>query len=295
MAATRSTCATSSRPSRMASRQASFTTLPSSAPEKPGVPAATSPNETSGASGTCWRSRCTSRMARRPASSGSCTLTCRSKRPGRSSAESNTSGRLVAAMTTTGPPPPTLPRPAGELSVSHTPLLSKPSISVRSWFNVCSRSSLPKPPPVRDFARASSSSKKRMHGAQLSALLKRSRTRAAPRPTKTSTKSEAEQTMMLIPASCAAARASSVFPQPGGPERRTPRGQRAPILRKRSGDRTKSTTSCSSRRAESMPATCSQLMAVLLFRGFRRFFSFSERLLLDSSVSFFNIMYANQR
>jgi len=47
------------------------------------------------------------------------------KRPGRSNAGSNTSGRLVAAM-------------------RMTPSLdSKPSISTSNWFSVCSRSSLP--------------------------------------------------------------------------------------------------------------------------------------------------------
>ena len=49
----------------------------------------------------------------------------RSKRPGRSRAGSRTSGRLVAAMTMTPSSP------------------VKPSISVRIWFSVCSRSSLP--------------------------------------------------------------------------------------------------------------------------------------------------------
>jgi len=54
----------------------------------------------------------------------------RSKRPGRSSAESRMSGRLVAAMMIT------------------PSLASKPSISTSSWFRVCSRSSCP-PPTAR--------------------------------------------------------------------------------------------------------------------------------------------------
>mmetsp|Transcript_59349 Transcript_59349/g.170489 ORF Transcript_59349/g.170489 Transcript_59349/m.170489 type:complete len:215 (+) Transcript_59349:320-964(+) len=213
-------------------------------------------------------------MARRPSSSGSGTRTCRSKRPGRTSAESSTSGRLVAAMTTTAPPrvaPGAAGEPSGSSPPSPQPRLSKPSISVSSWFSVCSRSSLPKPPADRDFASASSSSKKRMHGAQRSARWKRSRTLAAPRPTKTSTKSEAEQTMMLQPASCAAALARSVFPHPGGPESRTPRGQRAPMRKKRSGLHRKSTTSCSSLLAESMPATSAQVTRAAPARA-RRFF-----------------------
>src|SRR5207245_1371147 len=55
--------------------------------------------------------------------SGRGTTTWRSKRPGRRSAGSRTSGRLVAAMRIT------------------PSLVSNPSISTRSWFSVCSRSS----------------------------------------------------------------------------------------------------------------------------------------------------------
>ena len=51
-------------------------------------------------------------------------------RPGRSSAGSRTSGRLVAAITMT------------------LVLLSKPSISTSNWFRVCSRSSCPPPRPA---------------------------------------------------------------------------------------------------------------------------------------------------
>ena len=66
-------------------------------------------------------------MALRARSSGRSTRMRRSKRPGRSSAGSRTSGRLVAARTTT------------------SSFRSKPSISESSWFSVCSRSSLPPP------------------------------------------------------------------------------------------------------------------------------------------------------
>ena len=79
---------------------------------------------------------CTARIAARPARSGGCTATRRSKRPGRSSAGSSTSGRLVAASTTTA-------------SVG-----SKPSISVRIWSSVCSRSSLAPVTDDRALARA---------------------------------------------------------------------------------------------------------------------------------------------
>ena len=89
----------------------------------PGVVAAIRPRSTSAPSGT--ERVCTSRIASRPLRSGGCTATRRSNRPGRSSAWSSTSGRFVAAITIT---------PVEE---------SKPSISVRIWFSVCSRSSLP--------------------------------------------------------------------------------------------------------------------------------------------------------
>ena len=83
------------------------------------------------------RSGCArSRIAARPAVSGGCTTTRRSKRPGRSSAGSSTSARLVAASTIT---------PSRE---------SNPSISVRIWFSVCSRSSWPPMPPPRPRAPA---------------------------------------------------------------------------------------------------------------------------------------------
>ena len=86
-----------------------------------------------------------------PVRSGGCTATRRSKRPGRSSASSSTSGRFVAAITIT---------PVDE---------SKPSISVRIWFSVCSRSSLPPlnpaTPELRERPIASSSSMKTIAGA----------------------------------------------------------------------------------------------------------------------------------
>jgi hypothetical protein len=73
---------------------------------------------------------------------------------------------------------------------------SKPSISVRIWLSVCSRSSWPPetfgPPAERDRPIASSSSMKMIAGASSLAFLNRSRTRAAPTPTIISTNSEAE-------------------------------------------------------------------------------------------------------
>ena len=118
---------------------------------------------------------CTSRIALRPLMSGRSSTTWRSKRPGRSSAGSSTSGRLVAAMTIT------------------LVLVSKPSISTRIWFSVCSRSSwLPPRPAPRWRPTASISSTKTMQGALRLAWSNRSRTRLAPTPTNISTNSEPE-------------------------------------------------------------------------------------------------------
>src|ERR1700735_3503740 len=158
---------------RAANSAASFTRLARSAPENPGVPRAISAGLTSSPSGT--RRMCTRRICSRPRTSGSGTTTWRSKRPGRSSAGSSTSGRLVAAMTMM----PSLP--------------SKPSISTSSWFRVCSCSSWPPPRPApRWRPTASISSMKMMHGACFLACSNMSRTREAPTPTNISTKSEPE-------------------------------------------------------------------------------------------------------
>ena len=172
---------------------------------------------------------CTRRIASRPARSGGCTATRRSKRPGRSSAWSSTSGRFVAPITIT--------------LVDE----SNPSISVRIWLSVCSRSSLPplNPPTplVRERPIASSSSMNTIAGAASFACLNRSRTREAPTPTIASTNSEAAIEKNGTSASPATARASSVLPVPGGPESSTPCGIRPPSRRYFSGWRRKSTTS----------------------------------------------------
>ena len=87
----------------------------------------------------------------------------------------------------------------------------------------------------------------------------RSRTREAPTPTIASTNSEAAIEKKGTFASPATARASSVFPVPGGPASRTPCGMRAPSRRYFSGSRRKSTTSDSSAFASSMPATSAKV------------------------------------
>src|SRR4030095_5090515 len=128
LARSSSSIVTVRRVARAANNAASFTRFARSAPEKPGVPRAMMFGFTSSASGSLRM--CTLRICSRPRTSGSGTTTWRSKRPGRSSAGSRTSGRLVAAMTIT----PSLP--------------SKPSISTSSWLSVCSRSSWPPPRPA---------------------------------------------------------------------------------------------------------------------------------------------------
>ena len=151
-------------------------------------------------------------MASLPFKSGSSTGTRLSKRPGRRSALSSDSGRLVAARITT----PFLP--------------SNPSISVRSWFRVCSRSSLPlMPPPSRFLPMVSISSMNTIQGALSLACLKRSRTLAAPMPTNISTNSEPDMEKNGTWASPATALARRVLPVPGGPTSRAPFGRFAPI------------------------------------------------------------------
>jgi hypothetical protein len=69
---------------------------------------------------------------------------------------------------------------------------------------------------------------KMMQGAWARACSNRSRTRAAPTPTNISTNSDPLIEKKGTPASPATARASSVFPVPGGPTSSTPLGMRAP-------------------------------------------------------------------
>src|SRR5882672_7312676 len=229
---------------RAANSAASFTRLARSAPEKPGQPRAMMSGFTSGDSGTFRM--CTLRISSRPRMSGSGTTTWRSKRPGRSSAGSSTSGRLVAAMTI-------------------TPIVaSKPSISTSSWFSVCSRSSLPPPRPApRWRPTASISSMKTMHGACFFACSNMSRTRAAPTPTNISTKSEPEMEKNGTLASPAMARASSVLPVPGLPTISTPRGMRPPSFWNLDGSRRKSTSSATSSLASSQPATSAKVTVLV--------------------------------
>ena len=137
----------------------------------------------------------------RPGRAGT-TTTRRSKRPGRSSAWSRTSGRLVA--------PSTITDSRG----------AKPSISVRIWLSVCSRSSWPPdrfgpPPRSRASDRVELVDEDDRRGGRPWPGRNRSRTREAPTPTIISTNSEADIWKNGTPASPATARASSVLPVPG--------------------------------------------------------------------------------
>ena len=206
MASAKSAIVTADSPVRAAPSAASLTRFFRSAPTRPGVWPATWSRSTSGARGTLrvWIRR----IAARPRRSGGCTVTRRSNRPGRSSAGSSTSARFVAASTIT---------PSRE---------SKPSISVRIWFRVCSCSSLPPNRMAAERLRpiASSSSMKMIDGAAAFALVKRSRTREAPTPTIASTNSDAAMLKNGTFASPATARASNVLPVPGAPIKSTPLG-----------------------------------------------------------------------
>mmetsp|Transcript_28708 Transcript_28708/g.70713 ORF Transcript_28708/g.70713 Transcript_28708/m.70713 type:complete len:221 (-) Transcript_28708:480-1142(-) len=184
------------------------------------------------------------KISLRPRMSGRSTRICLSKRPGRISASSRMSARLVAARIT-------------------MPLVVlKPSISTSSWLSVFSRSSLEpaNPPPPRLRPTASISSMKMMHGASARACAKRSRTRLGPTPTNISMKSEPEMLRKGTDASPAVALASSVLPVPGGPTSNTPRGQRAPAFAYFCGLRRQSTTSSTCPLACGMPAISSKEM-----------------------------------
>ncbi len=188
--------------SREAAMAASRASASMSAPTKFSVRRAISSRSTSSASGLCrvW----TSRIFRRASSSGTGTWTWRSSRPGRSSAESIRSGRLVVAMTTT--------------SSSD----SSPSSSVSSWETT--RSETPESLWLRprSVAMESISSKNTTVGAFSRALLNTSRTPFSDSPTNLFSSSGPLMEMKLESASLATAFASRVFPVPGGPYIRTP-------------------------------------------------------------------------
>ncbi|MBA7711781.1 hypothetical protein ES703_120747 [subsurface metagenome] len=103
-----------------------------------------------------------------------------------------------------------------------------------------------------------------MHGVLRLACSKRSRTLEAPTPTNISTNSLPLIEKKGTPASPAIARANSVFPVPGGPTSSMPFGMRAPRVWNFSRDLRKSTTSCTSCLASSIPATSSKVTVGVL-------------------------------
>lgn len=104
------------------------------------------------------------------------------------------------------------------------------------------------------------------------AYLKRSLTLDAPTPTNISTKSEPEMKKNGTPASPAHAFARRVFPVPGGPVKRAPLGNLAPIALYFYGFLRKSTNSVISSLASSYPAT--SLKRVLTFESIPNTFTF---------------------
>mmetsp|Transcript_18819 Transcript_18819/g.58550 ORF Transcript_18819/g.58550 Transcript_18819/m.58550 type:complete len:284 (-) Transcript_18819:457-1308(-) len=158
------------------------------------------------------------KMSARALRSGRPNSTLRSSRPGRNSAGSSVSGRLVAASTLM------LPR------------LSKPSSWLISSSMVrCTSLSPPAPSSNRAPPNESISSKNRMHAFLLRAIWKSSRTMRAPSPTYFCTSSEPDTRIKVQSVWCATARASSVLPVPGGPNSSTPFGCAMPRLSNSSG------------------------------------------------------------
>ena len=192
-------------PARAENKAASLTKLAKSAPENPGVPLAIKDTSTSLSTGT-FRI-CTLSICSLPLISGKGTTTCLSNLPGLKRAGSRTSGLFVAAI------------------MMIPSLASKPSISTRSWFSVCSLSSCPPPRPApRCLPTASISSIKTIHGDCLLACSNMSLTLEAPTPTNISTKSDPDIEKKGTFASPAIARANKVLPVPGDPTIKIPRG-----------------------------------------------------------------------
>ena len=158
------------------------------------------------------------RICLRPSGSGSGSSMILSNLPGLSNAGSKISSLLVAAM------------------ILMLEMLLKPSISVRSCMKVRWTSLSPEVPESRRCpARLSISSMKKMAGARSQARAKRSLTSFAPSPMNFWISSEATRWMKVVLVLFATALASKVFPVPGGPCNKTPRGGWMPSFLKSSG------------------------------------------------------------
>mmetsp|Transcript_2884 Transcript_2884/g.6797 ORF Transcript_2884/g.6797 Transcript_2884/m.6797 type:complete len:348 (+) Transcript_2884:152-1195(+) len=200
----------------MANRPASVHTLRRSAPLKPSASLASASYSISPR--LVIFDACILRMSMRDDSLGSGISILRSRRPGRSSAGSSTSGRFVAMMHFT------------------LPSASKPSIWLSSSMSVrwISRSadvpSLKRRPPM-----ASISSMKITHGSCARAYANISRMTRADSPMYLSTIADATTLRNAVCMFDATARASSVLPVPGGPYSSTPLGCAMPSASNSSG------------------------------------------------------------
>ena len=117
-----------------------------------------------------------------------------------------------------------------------TPSISSiPLISVSNCETTCSLTCAPPESEPLLGARESISSKKIMHGATCFALLKTSRICCSDSPTHFESNSGPFIAIKFTPASFATAFAIIVFPQPGGPKSKIPRGGFIPIFLKLSG------------------------------------------------------------
>ncbi len=111
---------------------------------------------------------------------------------------------------------------------------SMPSMDVSNWFTTDSVTCDPSYAPRRG-AMASSSSNKMMHGAACFAFLKIWRTNFSDSPNHLLKTSGPLTAIKFAPLSVATALARRVFPVPGGPYKRMPRGGFIPILLNASG------------------------------------------------------------
>ena len=152
----------------------------------------------------------------------------------------------------------------------------KPSISVKSWFNVFSLSSFE---PVKLFFPlalpiASISSINTIEGDLSLACLNKSLTLEAPTPTNISTKSEPDKEKNGTFASPATAFANKVFPVPGCPTKSAPFGILPPSIVYFFGFFRKSTISCTSSFAPSSPATSLKVVFISFFSSNNLAFDF---------------------
>ena len=231
---------------RTANSVAAAATARKSAPAAPSVRSATDINvETLGAG---WKRRvCVFKISRRAFGPGNAKRTSRSNLPGRLSAGSTASGRLVAAITQT------------------RPRESSPSINARSvattepWIASCAP-----PRAARAGASPSISSKKTMEGARLPASWKSTRRdrSASPMylPSASAPLREKKETGCgPRAASATSARTAAVFPVPGGPCSSTPRPGATPSLANASGYvKGSNASSFNTRISRDMPARVSK-------------------------------------